>query len=112
MSLRGSELYMSPMLYERYKNNRKDASHNPYKSDVFSLGFSCLYAMNLNFNIIENVREFKNMKFIINSINKDLELGKYSYSDKLRQIIFKMIETDENKRYDFIELEKELNDNF
>ena len=28
------------------------------------------------------------------------------------QIIFKMIESDENKRYDFIELEKELNEYF
>ena len=112
MTLRGSELYMSPLLYERYKNNRKDVLHNPYKSDVFSLGFSFLYAMNLNLNIIENIREFKNMKIIINSINRDLESGKYIYSDKLMQIIFKMIETDENKRYDFIELEKELNDKF
>jgi len=102
MTLRGSELYMSPLLYERYKNNRKDVLHNPYKSDVFSLGFSFLYAMNLNLNIIENIREFKNMKIIINSINRDLESGKYIYSDKLMQIIFKMIETDENKRYDFI----------
>ena len=68
--------------------------------------------MNLNLNIIENIREFKNMKIIINSINRDLESGKCIYSDKLMQIIFKMIETDENKRYDFIELEKELSDNF
>ena len=112
MTLRGSELYMSPLLYERYKNNRKDVMHNPYKSEVFSLGFSLLYAMNLNLNIIENIREFKNMKIIINSINKDLESGKYIYSDKLMQIIFKMIEIDENKRYDFIELEKDLNNNF
>ena len=112
MTLRGSELYMSPLLYERYKNNRKDVSHNPYKSDVFSLGFSVLYAMNLNLNIIENIREFKNMKIIVNSINKDLDLGNHNYSEKLMQIIFKMIESDENKRYDFIELEKELNEYF
>ena len=112
MTLRGSELYMSPLIYERYKNNRKDVMHNPYKSDVFSLGFSCLYAMNLNLNIIENIREFKNMKIICNSINKDLNLGKINYSEKLMKIIFKMIETDENKRYDFIELEKVLNNNF
>ena len=112
MTLRGSELYMSPSIYERYKNNRKDVMHNPYKSDVFSLGFSCLYAMNLNLNIIENIREFKNMKIICNSINKDLNLGKIVYSEKLMKVIFKMIEIDENKRYDFIELENELSNNF
>ena len=46
------------------------------------------------------------------SINKDLDLGNHNYSEKLMQIIFKMIESDENKRYDFIELEKELNEFF
>ena len=107
MTLRGSELYMSPSLYARHKFNRKDAFHNAYKSDVFSLGFSTLYAMNLNLRIIENIRELSNMKIIINSIKKDM--GKRIYSEKLMKIIYKMIEIDENKRYDFIELEKELN---
>ena len=107
MTLRGSELYMSPSLYERHKNNKKDTFHNAFKSDVFSLGFSCLYAMGLNLKIIENIRELKNMKIIISSIHKDLP--KKLYSDKLLKIIFKMIEVDENKRCDFIELEKELN---
>ena len=110
MTLRGSELYMSPILYERHKFKRKDVFHNAYKSDVFSLGFSTLYAMQLNLKIIENIREITNMKLIINSINKDMT--KKKYSEKLMNIIFKMIEIDENKRYDFIELEKELNKNF
>ena len=106
MTLRGSELYMSPSLYARHKFNRKDAFHNAYKSDVFSLGFSILYAMNLNLRVIENIRELNNMKIIINSIKKDM--GKKIYSEKLMKVIYKMIEIDENKRYDFIELEKEL----
>ena len=110
MTLRGSELYMSPSLYARHKFNRKDAFHNAYKSDVFSLGFSTLYAMNLNLRVIENIRELNNMKIIINSIQKDM--GKRIYSEKLMKIIYKMIEIDENKRYDFIELEKDLNSNF
>jgi serine/threonine protein kinase len=107
MTLRVSELYMSPSLYERHKSNKKDTFHNAFKSDVFSLGFSCLYAMGLNLKIIENIRELKNMKIIISSIQKDMP--KKLYSDKLLKIIFKMIEVDENKRCDFIELEKELN---
>ena len=110
MTLRGSELYMSPSLYERHKFNRKGAFHNAFKSDVFSLGYSTLYAMQLNLKIIENIRELNNMKIIINSIYKDM--GKKVYSDKLMKIIFKMIEIDENKRYDFGELEKELKNNF
>ena len=110
MTLRGSELYMSPSLYERHKYSKKEAFHNPYKSDVFSLGFSCLYAMELNLKVIENIRELSNMKIIINSIRKDM--SRRYYSEKLMKIIYRMIEVDENKRFDFIELEKELNFNF
>ena len=106
MTLRGSELYMSPSLYSVHKYNKKEAFHDAFKSDVFSLGFSTLYAMQLNLRIIENIRELSNMKLIINSIYKDM--GKKVFSDKLMKIIFKMIEVDENKRIDFIELEKEL----
>ena len=71
------------------------------------MGFSYLYTIGLNLKIIENIRELKNMKIIISSIHK--EMTKKQYSDKLLKIIFKMIEVDENKRCDFIELEKELN---
>ena len=85
MTLRGSEMYMSPLLYSRHKYNKKDAFHNAFKSDVFSLGFSTLYAMQLNLRIIENIRELSNMKLIINSIYKDM--GKKVFSDKLMKII-------------------------
>ena len=105
-TLKGSELYMSPLLYKGYKYNQKNVLHNPYKSDVFSLGYCLLYAMCLNLKILENVRELTTMKSIISNINKFL--GKIKYSDKLINIIYKMIEPNEDLRYDFEDLSMEL----
>ena len=34
-TLRGSQLYMSPVLYNGLKYNQRDVIHNAYKSDVY-----------------------------------------------------------------------------
>ena len=106
MTLRGSELYMSPLIYQKHKLNKRDLIHNVYKSDVFSLGYSALYAICLNLNVIEDIREFEDMKKIVNNINK--YFNKKLYSDKLYRLIINMIEIDENKRYSFKEIDREL----
>ena len=109
-TLRGSELYMSPVLYKGYKFNKKNVIHNPYKSDVFSLGYCLLYAICLNLKVLETVRELTTMRSIITSINKYIMKNKYS--DKLMNIIYKMIEPNEDERFDFEDLSIELNKNF
>ena len=105
-TLRGSELYMSPLLYKGYKYNQKNVLHNPFKSDVFSLGYCLLYAMCLNLKVLEVVRELTTMKSIISNINKFI--AKNKYSDKLINIVYKMIEPSEDLRYDFEDLSLEL----
>ena len=105
-TLRGSELYMSPLLYKGYKYNQKNVLHNPFKSDVFSLGYCLLYAMCLNLKVLEVVRELTTMKSIISNINKFIVKNKYS--DKLINIVYKMIEPTEDLRYDFEDLSLEL----
>ena len=106
ITLRGSELYMSPLIYKQHKLDKKDLVHNAFKSDVFSLGFSTLYAICLNLNAIEDIREYDNMKSITNSIDK--YFNKNLYSEKLYRLILNMIEIDEKKRYSFKEIDKEL----
>ena len=106
ITLRGSELYMSPIVYQKHKLNKKEVIHNVFKSDVFSLGFSTLYAICLNLNVIEDIRELDSMKNIVNIIDK--YFNKNLFSDKLYRLILKMIEIDENKRLNFKELDKEL----
>ena len=105
-TLRGSELYMSPLLYNGYKYNQKNVLHNPIKSDVFSLGYCLLYAMCLNLKVLEVVRELTTLKSIVNNINKFMVKNKYS--EKLLNIVYKMIDPSEDLRFDFEDLSFEL----
>ena len=104
-TLRGTELYMSPALYDGLKNEKDDVSHNPFKSDVFSLGFCFLYAAALNFNLLYEIRDISDSKIINIILHKHL---KKNYSEKFIFILYKMLEIDENKRYDFPSLIKEI----
>ena len=105
-TLRGSELFMSPVLYKGYKFNQKNVLHNPYKSDVFSLGYCLLYAICLNLKVLQTVRELTTMRSIISSINKYIIKSKYS--DKIMNLIYKMIDPNESERFDFEDLSLEL----
>ena len=105
-TLKGSELFMSPILYKGYKLNQKSQNHNPFKSDVFSLGYCILYAMCLNLNILNDLRELTTMKSIINCINKYIMPN--LFSNNLINLIYKMIEPNEDLRYDFEYLSNEL----
>ena len=108
-TLKGSQLFMSPNLFFvlKYDGNSLKINHNVFKSDVFSLGYCFLYAMALDIKLIKNIREEKSMDNIISKIKK-YKMNE-RYSEKLMNIIYKMIQTDENKRYDFIELNEEIN---
>ena len=97
---------MSPLLYKGYKFNQKNVLHNPFKSDVFSLGYCLLYSMCLNLKVLEVVRDLSTMKTIITNINKYIVKNKYS--DKLINLIYKMIDPDEDSRFDFEDLSLEL----
>ena len=105
-TLRGSELFMSPLLYKGYKYNQKNVLHNPFKSDVFSLGHCLIYAMCLNLNVLDALRELTSKKSIINCINKFLIPN--TFSKKLINLVYKMIEPNEDLRYDFEDLSNEL----
>ena len=101
-TLRGTELYMSPALYEGLKQGKNDVPHDPFKSDVFSLGFCLLYASSLNFELLYEARDNDSSEMINQILNKSLI--KKVYSDKLITIIYNMLLFDENKRFSFQEL--------
>lgn len=103
--IRGSELYMSPILFFGMKNKFEHVKHNVYKSDVFSLGLSILLAGSLNYDSICRIRELTDMEkikiVIINFLSK-------RYSISFISFLFRMLEVNENKRPNFLELEKIL----
>ncbi len=108
-TLRGTELYMSPALYDALKENVEDVKHDAFKSDVFSLGFCFIYASSLNFNIIYDVRDVKDMNKIEKILMKHL---KNKYTNNYIKVLCLMLETDENKRFDFIQLYEYIKENF
>ena len=106
-TLRGTELYMSPILFYALRASKimKYVKHNPYKSDVFSFGLCALFAATLCFESLYDVRELKSnvsLKIVINRYLK----GRYSY--RVIDIITKMLDINETTRKDFIELNNEF----
>ena len=105
-TIRGTELYMSPILFHalQEKGKIKCAEHNAFKSDVFSLGLCLLFAATLTFNSLCDIRELNN------TISMKLALKNYlkRYSMKFTDILFSMLEFDEKYRDDFIELDKRI----
>ena len=104
-TLRGTELYMSPVLFNGLQNRTFDIKHNPYKSDVFSLGMCLLFAATLNIKILCRVRDFgdntKLQIFLMSVISKKYSLG-------LVDLLIRMLSITEETRPDFIQLEEML----
>ena len=101
-SIRGTELYMSPILFKALNSRQKMVVHNTYKSDVFSLGMCILLAATLTYQSLYDIRELDNMENVKNILVKYL-IAKYSYN--FVGTLLKMLEVKEDLRPDFVELE-------
>ena len=108
-SLRGTELYMSPLLFNGLRNGQIDVSHNAIKSDVYSLGLCLLYASTINNKSLYDIRKFIEMEGLSEYIEDSLN---NKYSKALIDLIISMLEIHEEKRPNFIELEDILNKKF
>jgi hypothetical protein len=102
-SVRGSELYMAPILFYAYQNKTPSIVHNTYKSDVFSLGMCILLAAGLTAKTLCDIREIKDMNIISEIIISRLF---NRYSPNFIKLIIKMLQLEETLRFDFIELEE------
>ena len=100
--IRGSELYMSPILFNALRQGVQTIQHNTYKSDVFSLGMCLFYAACLSFNGPVEIREVVNMKIKQQILNKYLGTR---YSQKFIKFLYLMLLTNEDDRPDFVLLE-------
>ena len=107
--IRGSELYMSPILFYGLKKKLNQVRHNTYKSDVFSLGMCLFYAATLYYNFIDEIREITDSNKMYILLNKYLS---NRYGKKIISLIYLMLQTKEDLRPDFIELEKKLDNIF
>ena len=101
-TLRGTELYMAPILFNSI-DQEFIVEHNPYKSDVFSLGYCILLAATLSFNILYQLRKLSNKKEIQEVITKHLSS---KFSTKFINLMCRMVECNEKFRMDFIQLKE------
>ena len=104
-TIKGTELYMSPILFRALNKRQNFIIHNTFKSDVFSLGMFLFLVATLTFQSLYEIRELKDMNIIKNILEKYL-IVKYSYN--FVNILIKMLEVNENLRPDFIELDVNL----
>ena len=106
-SLRGTELYMSPLLFNGLRTGQVDIRHNVFKSDVYSLGLCILFSASLEMMSLYDIRKYVEM----NDVRKYLEkMFNNKYSNKFIDLLYMLLEIHENKRPDFIDLEKILNE--
>ena len=106
-TLRGTELFMSPILFYALRSRKmRYVKHNPYKSDVYSFGICALLASSLDFKSIYDIRELKSNITVYVVVENYL---RYKYSDSVISIIAKMLDINETTRCDFVQLEKEFN---
>ena len=102
-SLRGTELYMSPLLFNGLRTGQIDIRHNIFKSDVYSLGLCILFAASLLSKSLYDIRKFMDMNEIRNYLNNIL---KNKYSKNFIDLVGLMLEIHEKNRPDFIQLEE------
>ena len=106
-SIRGTDFYMSPILYKGLTEEKASVRDNAYKSDVFSLGYCMIIACVLDFEFINKIRNIEEQNKIDNIIKESL---KNKYSTNFIDILLKMIVYSEKERIDFIGLEKLIKD--
>ena len=108
-TVRGTELYMSPILFDALRNSPgDDLQYNAFKSDVFSLGLCFLLAGSLSYKPLSELRNAHEMDKIQLLIEKHF---KNRYSKKFVNILFSMLQLEEKNRPDFIELENMIKQN-
>ena len=101
--IRGSEAYMSPILEKNLILGQKKVKHNVFKSDVYSLGLSFVYAMTKNLEILPKIKKCEDDK-INEKLLRDNIIKGGKYSEDFIKTIMKMIAYEEKNRYDFHEL--------
>ena len=101
-NVRGSQLFMSPILFYAYNHQISQVMHNTYKSDVYSFGMCILLAASLSGYTLNDIRELLNINEVARIINNKL---RERYSINFINLLIQMLQIDENLRMDFIQLE-------
>ena len=102
--IKGSEAFLSPILFEALIKNKKIVKHNIIKSDVYSLGLCFVFALTKNIFVLQKLKEIKSKEKIKQIILQNLSEKKMEINNNFIELIVNMITLDEKIRPDFIEL--------
>lgn len=101
MTAVGTPLYVSPLVRSALARAMETGTyivhHNPFKSDVYSLGLILLYMATL-----KSIDDLCSISTLETKINQ--RLNKLEEYPMLKAILEKMLKVDESERYDFNEL--------
>ena len=102
-TIRGTPQYLSPLLWKAYvvEKNTRHATHNIYKSDVFSWGLVFIQIASM-----EDVTNFNNLSEGEELVDKGLKKLRKRYSEHICEILRLMLKFEESERPSFIELAK------
>ena len=101
LTLAGTPSYLSPILRQGLSANCRYIAHNPYKSDVYSLGLTFLHMMSL-----QCVSPFEDIKTAVPRIIQACQ-----YSDQMKGRLNWMLTYEEANRPDFLALRSTLQGN-
>lgn len=106
ISLAGTPLYLSPILRASFinmnaKKKHERPVHNPYKSDVYSLG--------LTFMAMANLRPSSELA-TLDGLEAKIEkaISEIAYSEVVKTLLSLMLKVDENERLDFLQLREKF----
>ena len=104
LEIKGTEVFLSPVMFDALVKNIKKVKHNVFKSDVYSFGLCFVYALTKNFLVLQKIKEIKNKEKIKQYIKDNLFDKKMKLSEDFLEFIGKIVTLDEKNRPDFIEL--------
>ena len=62
LEVKGTQMFMSPIVYQAFRTGEHFVKHNPFKSDAYSLGLCFVYAIVKTYDVIMNIREKEDAK--------------------------------------------------
>ena len=101
--IKGTEAFLSPIMFEALVKNQKNVKHNLYKSDVYSLGLCFVFAITRNLYVLQKIKEIKQEEKIKKIILENKTDKRIEYSQEFLNLVVKLLCWEEKNRMDFIE---------
>ena len=108
--IKGTEAFLSPLMFNALIRNKKKVRHNIFKSDVYSLGLCIIFVLTKNLFVLQKIKDIKQNEKIKIFILDNLYDKKMKLNVGLLEFIVKMVTWDEKNRPDFIELNDLINE--